>query len=161
MKKITLYLSIFITLLLAACDNGGDCNIYNVAYYRSLFYSIDAETGLEQEYTFPQTVSASLIVNGNDSIVASNITNASELALPMCYTQERDTLLLHFDNTYTDTLFIEHTNIPYFISMDCGMGMYHNIESVYHTRNFIDSVIIVQPFVNFNANENLKLYIAE
>lgn len=146
---------------MTGCDNGGDCKIYNTAYYRTLFCSTDAITGEEIPYTFPEPVDIRLIVNGNDSLVMNNMTSNTEIALPMCYTQECDTLLLEFGSIVTDTLFVEHTNIPYFISMDCGTGMYHNITGLRHTNNFIDSAAIIHPFINFDANENIKLYIAE
>ncbi|MBQ6694083.1 MAG: hypothetical protein IJN24_04315 [Bacteroidaceae bacterium] len=161
MKKILTTTFILLTLIIAACDNGGDCNINNVSLYRTLFYGINAETGEEERYQFTEQVSVSLMVNGTDSIVVNQLTAATELALPMCYTQETDTVILQFGTITNDTLFVEHTNIPYFISMDCGTGMYHNLKAVRHTTNFIDSARIVYPFINFDAHENIKLYIAQ
>ena len=161
MKKQLIALTALLTLLLSACDNGGDCKLYNTAYYRTLLRSIDATTGREIPYTFPLAIDVRLMVNGNDSLVLNNMTSETELALPMSYTHECDTLLLQFGSTATDTLYVEHTNIPYFISMDCGTGMYHNITALRHTNNFIDSALILHPFLNFDANENIKLYIAE
>lgn len=161
MKRVFTIIIALITITLSGCDNGGDCKIYNTAYYRTLFRSIDAITGEEIPYTFSEPLDIRLIVNGIDSLVINNMTSDTELALPMCYTQECDTLLLEFGTLITDTLFVEHTNIPYFISMDCGTGMYHNITKLRHTNNFIDSAAIIQPFINFDANENIKLYLAE
>ena len=161
MKRTISAILLLFVIILSACDNGGDCKIYNTAYYRTLFRSIDAITGDEVPYTFPEPLDIRLVVNGSDSLVINNMTNDTELALPMCYTQECDTLLLEFGTITTDTLFVEHTNIPYFISMDCGTGMYHNITGLRHTKNFIDSAAIIHPFINFDANENIKLYIAE
>lgn len=152
-------LALLAIMLIAGCDNGGDCSIYNVSYYRALFYNID-DKGKEQPHSFPEPLDVSLVVNGTDSVVVNNMTSSTELALPMCYTQECDTLVLHFGYA-DDTLYIGHTNIPYFISMDCGTGMYHELTSITHTRNFVDSVSIVHPYINFDANENIKIYIAE
>lgn len=161
MKRTISAMLLLFVIILSACDNGGDCKIYNTAYYRTLFRSTDAITGDEVPYTFPEPLDIRLVVNGSDSLVINNMTSDTELALPMCYTQECDTLLLEFGTITTDTLFVEHTNIPYFISMDCGTGMYHNITGLRHTKNFIDSAAIIHPFINFDANENIKLYIAE
>ena len=161
MKRTISAILLLFVIILSACDNGGDCKIYNTAYYRTLFRSIDDITGDEVPYTFPEPLDIRLVVNGSDSLVINNMTSDTELALPMCYTQECDTLLLEFGTITTDTLFVEHTNIPYFISMDCGTGMYHNITGLRHTKNFIDSAAIIHPFINFDANENIKLYIAE
>lgn len=161
MRRTIYAIITLVAIALTGCDNGGDCKIYNTAYYRTLFRSIDAATNEEIPYTFPEPLDIRLVVNGNDSLVMNNMTSDTELALPMCYTKECDTLLLEFGSFITDTLFVEHTNIPYFISMDCGTGMYHNITGLRHTRNFIDSAVIIHPFINFDANENIKLYIAE
>ncbi len=161
MKRTISAILLLFVIILSTCDNGGDCKIYNTAYYRTLFRSIDAITGDEVPYTFPEPLDIRLVVNGSDSLVINNMASDTELALPMCYTQECDTLLLEFGTITTDTLFVEHTNIPYFISMDCGTGMYHNITGLRHTKNFIDSAAIIHPFINFDANENIKLYIAE
>lgn len=147
--------------IMVCCDNGGDCKLNNVSYYRTGFYSIDGTTGKVQEYQFPLTVDASLMINGKDSIVAYHLTQAKELTLPMCYTQETDTVILHFGEITKDTLFVKHTNIPYFISMDCGMGMYHNLNAVEHTKNLVDSAVVIHKLINFDAHENIKLYIAQ
>ena len=161
MKIIT---NIILTLLLAlfvSCDNGGDCKINNVSYYRVKFYSINSETGLEQNTQFPDQISVSLVVNGTDSTVVNHVTDATDLALPMSYTNSCDTVLIEFGSIEIDTLFVNHTNIPYFISMDCGMGMYHDITSVEKSGSLIDSVAVVYSHINFDRNENLKVYIAE
>lgn len=157
-----LILVLLLTFAIASCDNGGDCSIYNVAYYRTLFYNaITDENDKEEPYQFYETIDVSLVINGKDSVVANHLTEATELTLPMCYTQECDTVVLHIGNNVEDTLFVEHTNIPMFLSMDCGTAMYHNITAIRHTNNYIDSVAIVHPFVDFNAHENVKLYITE
>lgn len=161
MKRIIgISFAILVFALLTGCDNGGDCNINNVSYYRTIFYNIDSDTGKEVKHQFPEEVNVSLVVNGNDSTVVNNMTDATDLALPMCYTQECDTVIIEFGNI-TDSMFVKHTNIPYFISMDCGTGMYHMITGVDHTNNLIDSVAVVYKQVNFDSHENIKLYIAQ
>lgn len=161
MKYLHTIAAILTILCIIACDNGGDCNINNVSLYRTVFYSINSETNEEELYQFPEAVSVSMVINGADSTVVNHLTASTELALPMCYTQETDTVILHFAELADDTLFIEHTNIPYFISMDCGTGMYHELKAVRHTTNFVDSAAIVYPHINFDAHENIKLYIAQ
>lgn len=162
-NKIKSLISVLLlTFAIASCDNGGDCSIYNVAYYRTLFYNaISGENNKEQPYQFYETINVSLVINGKDSVVANHLTEATELTLPMCYTRECDTVVLHIGENVEDTLFVEHTNIPMFLSMDCGTAMYHNITAIRHTNNYIDSVAIVHPFVDFDAHENVKLYITE
>jgi hypothetical protein len=108
-----------------------------------------------------EALTVSLIVNGRDSIVVNHIENADMLQIPMSYTNTCDTVTYNYESGFSDTLFISHENIPYYISMECGTVMYHRINSVGHTRNMIDSIAIAQNFVNFDGNENLKVYFIE
>ena len=159
-KKMALHAMILCSLLTAGCDSGYDCGIEKTSYNRIKFYNID-ENNIESEYNFPEVLTVSLVINGKDSIVVNHITNASNLQLPMSYTHDCDTLVFSYENDATDTLFVKHENIPYFISMECGLAMYHRIQSVKHTDAFIDSVAIINDYVNFDYNENIKLYLVQ
>lgn len=146
------------TAVLNSCDNGYDCSLDNTAYNRINFYNIN-EAGIENKFEFPQTLTASLMINGNATVIVNNIYNASSLELPMSYTNECDTTILKYEGNITDTLYITHENIPYYISMECGTVMYHKILSLQYTKNFIDSAAIVNDYVKFDHNENIKLYL--
>ncbi|MBR5859929.1 MAG: hypothetical protein IKY71_01130 [Bacteroidaceae bacterium] len=146
--------------LFTGCDNGYDCSIENTAYNRINFYSTN-EYGIEETLEFPQTISVTMMVNGNETIVVNHVSNASGLQLPMSYTNDCDTTIIRYDNNITDTIYIAHENIPYYISMECGTVMYHKILSLQHTHNFIDSAAIVNDYVNFDYNENIKLYLVK
>lgn len=102
-----------------------------------------------------------MMVNGNETIVVNHVSNASGLQLPMSYANDCDTTIIRYDNNITDTIYIAHENIPYYISMECGTVMYHKILSLQHTHNFIDSAAIVNDYVNFDYNENIKLYLVK
>lgn len=143
------------------CENGGDCNINNVSYNRIYLYKADPETQTEEKSVYTGTLTVSLVVNGKDSIVVNHVSQFSELAVPMCYTQECDTLVFLYENDERDTLFVEHTNTPFFIALDCGMGMFHNLKGLRYTNSFIDSAKIEYPLVDFDAHENIKLYLAQ
>ncbi len=163
MKKRLYHIIIAIIgiLVISNCDNGGDCNINNVSYNRIALYSIDNETGRETVTKYSGTLTISLMINGKDSIVVNHVTNIDEIALPICYTQECDTVLIEYETEDIDTLYVGHTNIPYFISLDCGTGMYHKLTDLRYTKNFIDSAAIITPNINFDPHENIKLYIAQ
>lgn len=168
-KKIMMKKNIFTALVallmltIFSCDNGADCNINNVAYNRIQLYGAitDNDTIAGNKYSYPDTLTVKLIINGNDSIIINRMVGASELQLPVCFTQECDTLVMEYSNADNDTLYIEHTNIPYFVSSDCGMAMYHHLIAVRHTNSLIDSAAINEAFINYDWNENIKLYIIE
>lgn len=148
------------TLLLGACDSGYDCGIEKTSYNRITFYNID-EYNIESEYQFPEPLTVSLMVNGEATVVVNHISNTSSLQLPMSYTNECDTLVFTYESSATDTLYVDHENIPYFISMECGLAMYHRLRSIRHTNAFIDSVAIINDYINFENNENVKLYLVQ
>lgn len=155
----SLVLAVTALLFAAGCDSGYDCSIENTAYNRIGFYN--AEDGTDAKYEFPDILDVSMMINGRDSIVVNRITYASELQLPMSFTNECDTVIFSYGYNVTDTLFVKHDNIPYFVSMECGTAMYHRITEITHTTAFIDSVVIVNDYINYDYNENVKLYLAK
>lgn len=159
-KEITALTLLLCTLLCPGCDGGYDCALDNIAYNRIKFYSFN-EYGAETEYAFPDYMTVSIMVNGRDSIVVNHITNAKELTLPMSYTHGCDTVIMIFFDRYNDTLYINHENIPIYQSMECGVIMHHRLTGTVHTRNLIDSIAIKSAEINFNPNENIKLYFVE
>ena len=159
-KETTALALLLCTLLFPGCDGGYDCALDNIAYNRIKFYRIN-EYGAEGEYAFPEYMTASIMINGRDSIVVNHATNAKELTLPMSYTNACDTLILNFFDRYNDTLYINHENIPIYQSMECGVIMHHRLTGAAYTRNFIDSRAIKSAEINFNPNENIKLYFIE
>ncbi|MBQ3152485.1 MAG: hypothetical protein IJB77_03365 [Bacteroidaceae bacterium] len=165
MKNISIsaLLTAIVLLITASCDNGADCNINNVAYNRIQLYSAitDVDTIVSGKYSYPDTLTVKLVINGNDSIIVNRLVGASELQLPVSFTQECDTLVFEYSGADNDTLYIERTNIPYFVSSDCGMAMYHHLTGLRHTRSLIDSASINEAFINYDWNENIKLYIIE
>lgn len=148
------------SLLSTGCDSGYDCALDNIAYNRIKFRTIDSN-GVESEYAFPEPLTVSLMVNGHDSIVVNHVTNAKELTLPVSYTSECDTVILSFFDNYCDTLYIGHSNIPIYQSMECGVIMHHRLTGTEYTANIIDSMAINNANVNFDYNENIKLYFTE
>ena len=156
--KILTFLAIAV-MTLTACDNGYDCHLENTAYNRIGFYSsADSVTG---KYALPETLTVSIMINGTDSILVNHITDTDGLQLPMSYTNSCDTVIFNYNDEITDTLYVAHENILYYQSMECGTVMYHKLDSITHTNRFIDSVSIVQQYVKFDPNENVKIYFIE
>ena len=158
--RIFVLLSAICSLFCTGCEGGYDCALDNIAYNRVKFYTIN-EYGKETEYAFPEPLTVSMMVNGRDSIVMNYATNAKELTLPMSYTSNCDTVILNFFDRHYDTLYINHNNIPIYQSMECGVIMHHRLTGTGHTGYFIDSMAIKNATVNFDHNENIKLYFIE
>lgn len=153
-----IYLAAFtIALLLMSCENGYDCYLENVAYNRIGFYRSDST---EVKYEFPEALTVSLMINGENTIAVNHIQDTDNLMLPISHTSECDTVIFNYENNITDTLYVQHENIPYYQSMECGVIMYHKLKDIEHTGIYIDSVAIVQENVKFDANENVRIFFA-
>ena len=103
------------------------------------------------------------ITTGTDEhILVNRMLGASEWEIPMSYWQDEDTLSLHVTGegySLTDTVWIQKTNMPHFESPDCPTPMFHEITAVRSTHHFIDSVTIVQAYVNYAQTENIQLHL--
>lgn len=58
----------------------------------------------------------------------------------------------------TDTLFISHRNKPYFTNLDCSTMMFYELTSTTATRHRLDSIQIINPNIDNNEKENIKIY---
>jgi hypothetical protein len=160
MKQIAVFLIFLCTILCSGCDSGYDCSLNNITYNRISFYTTD-EYGIESEYAMPETLTVSMMINGRDSIVVNHIQGAKEVSLPVSYAKECDTVIFSYEGRATDTLYVQHTNIPIYQSMECGVIMHHTLTGLRSTGSLIDSTAITDANVNFENNENIKVYFVE
>ena len=103
-----------------------------------------------------------------DNIVGMTVTlYSSETRQPLTLT---DTLLLRFSNdkgqAARDTLFLSHETKPHFENIDCPAAVFHKIQNVRWTSHLlrempltIDSVALINPNVNYDDTENLRVYL--
>ncbi len=135
---------------IAAC-NDTDCTTSNTAYVN---YNIYDANGNSVSLTGPVTVTAA----GTDSVLINQESNLQSMQLPLRYTSTEDTFVVHLSEVLFDTIFVTHQNIPHFISMECGTGMYYHIDNARCTRRIFDSISVVNPDINFDANEHIQMY---
>ena len=109
-RGFALVILIATCMLLAACG-GEDCVINNTVMVTMNFYASDGSpVMLNDELT------VAVVRPGNDSIVLNR--RVPPLGFPsLGYTDESDTFVFRFGLTnIVDSVFIHHTNQPYFIS---------------------------------------------
>lgn len=135
---------------IAACSDT-DCTTSNTAYVN---YNIYDANGNSVSLTGPVTVTAA----GTDSVLINQESNLQSMQLPLRYTSTEDTFVVHLSEVLFDTIFVTHQNIPHFISMECGTGMYYHIDNARCTRRIFDSISVVNPDINFDANEHIQMY---
>lgn len=142
-----------VCLLLQACNNQDLCRSnQHAAQIRllSLYASSDKDTTM--------TVSAHGL-GRTDSVYAKE--SLSSLYLPLDFDGDPDTTsyVLNLDNS-TDTLHIVHRKELDFVSGDCGYVFKFDIDTVWFTKNAIDSAYINLSTIKYDENAvNIKLYI--
>ena len=109
--------------------------------------------------TTEQTAWDSITVQGihNDSVLYDNQKNVSQLALPL----RNDTNITMYSLKWhgmEEILYIRHDNTLQFVSMACGCVIYHNIDSVWCSGTWIDSVRLINSAVETVQQENVKVF---
>jgi hypothetical protein len=140
----------------AACTSI-DCPLNNVVYSRFTFYG--TTDGKTSAVSLEDTLTVTAV--GTDSVLVNKDYGASSLSLPVSYYNQTDVLLFLYASTAGqahDTLWIDKTNYEHFESPDCPTAMFHNIQGIRHTRNFIDSIVVENPVIDYNENNNFKIY---
>lgn len=139
-------------LCLAACS-GEDCPINNTVAGKMVFYN-----HLGDPVAINGMLSVSVVRPQGDSIVLNRKNNAAEVAFPLSYTHETDTLIFDYNGGMAyDTLYVSHTNTPTLVSVACGTAMFHSLTTVRSTHYVIDTLIIKSPEVNYDERENIQV----
>ena len=61
-------------------------------------------------------------------------------------------------NGVTDTLEFRYWSYPHLVTKECGYTFYHHIDTVYHTKNAIDSISKTDENVTTINGENFRIY---
>lgn len=171
MKQILSFLLIVFCLSWIVGCSENDCSLNNNPMNSISF--MDSKT--KKPVTFLDTLTVTTL--GTDSILINRMTKTSKLSLPLRYeggttsyvfkyTMVRyDTIAttpkLEIDTIITtarDTIGMNYTDEKHFISLDCGIAAYFNLDSLWSTRYLIDSVRIVNPAIDENEKTNIEIY---
>lgn len=160
MKNVKKLLSAVMTTVLltfAACD-AVECPINNVVYSTYGFYAV--ENGVAGSVSVLDTLT--ITAGGSDSILINRLQGGSSVHIPVSYTATTDTLIFHFVNEAQehreDTIWIDKENIRHYESPNCPASMFHIVTSTRWTGLLIDSVVIVNPNIDYNVSENFQIY---
>ena len=95
-----------------------------------------------------------------DTILLNRLSKASTFKLPMSYFNGEDTLVISYSSiALPDTIKITHDSYPYVELPECGSYRFHYITNVQTTDRHIDHIEISNPKVNYDGNENIKIYL--
>ena len=153
-----LFLGVFLCsaggFALLACGETTDCSLSGRP--SPLFNFMDKST-LKVKKLDSLTVVALNTVRG-DSIVLNKTANVSSATLPLSYANTKTVLVFKYPKKVVDTIWVTHVNTEHFLSMECGITMFHNIEKVECTHNLINSIAIINSGVNTNEKENIRVF---
>ena len=159
MRKIVIILFV---AAIAACTSI-DCPVQNTVY---TVYNLKKADGTTDTLRYDTLWVWSPRVDGTDTLLVNRLcgTNATNFNLPISYTQPEDiictALLDTLGNLYLDTIRIKKENTPHFESVDCQAAYFHEITAASSTHRIIDTIIINNPFVNYDAStEHFHLYL--
>lgn len=137
-----------------SCSEEADCSMAARAMIRCYIYTLGDGQTVENDTLDSLTVTA----YGTDSVIINNQKKVHDIMLPLQYTADSTKLVFRYSKTLTDTLVIRHTNIPYFLSMDCGFQMKQSINNVRSSYNYLDSFYVSSNEADINGKENIKLF---
>lgn len=96
-------------------------------------------------------------LDGLDTVLLNRSVKTDSFSLPMSYVRAEDVLvftLTDTTNTVTrDTVWVSKTNRPHFESVDCALSYFHTITGVKSTNHAIDSIIIKNTEVTYDASK--------
>ena len=127
-----------------------DCPLNNTVYTK---YKLQGDV---KKLTGSLTISTTK-VDGEDSILINKDVDVDSFSLPMSYRQDKDSLFFEVttqdERVFKDTVTVFKENYSHFESVDCSPSFFHTITDVKTTHNIIDSIVINNKEVNYNASK--------
>src|SRR5690554_759769 len=150
--RIWLIMGMGLLIFTTSCNPDSIClssqNAVQTGFY-SAYSSVNKDTVLAKASAFG--------VGLNDSIYSKE--GVQKMFLPLSYRHDTTAFVIE-NNTLKDTIWFGHTKELFFISRKCGFSFNFQIDTVWSTHAFIDSVALELNSVNYNENiENVKIYI--
>ena len=94
-----------------------------------------------------------------DTILVNKAVGKSSISLPMSYYNSADTLIFTYASiSRKDTIEVSHDNYTHIELPECGAHYFHTITSIDYTEAAIDHIEINNPTVNYDGNENIRIY---
>ena len=99
----------------------------------------------------------------SDSVMKTSVSGSSALEIRLDPASEVTKLRFDFalkqpTDTIRDTVTFYYENHDYFVSIDCGCVVFHYIDSIGHTNNFIKKIAITNPEITNEKTPNFTIY---
>ena len=148
MRKIKPCL-VFMVLAMVGCTSL-DCPLNNTTYTK--YRLMGNITTLNDTMTISTTKT-----EGTDSVLINKDVKVDSFILPMSYHQPEDVFYFEIRNqenqVFKDTVTVKKEDFSHFESVDCNPAFFHTITEVKTTHNLIDSIVINNKDVNYDASK--------
>lgn len=159
MKLNRLITTSLLAVFLTACNSSDDCreetDVKLTIDFMTRTYDNNSKT-----YKNAALVIDSLTVRGlgSDSLIYNNSKKLKSIKLPLRIGSDETAFEIRF-NDITDTLYFHHNNNDqYFISLECGCVVAHEILRISTTAHFSDSIIINNKDVNNIETTHIQIF---
>jgi len=127
-----------------------DCPLNNTTYTK--YRLMGNITTLKDTMTISTTKT-----EGTDSVLINKDVKVDSFILPMSYHQPEDVFYFEIRNqenqVFKDTVTVKKEDFSHFESVDCNPAFFHTITEVKTTHNLIDSIVINNKDVNYDASK--------
>ena len=127
-----------------------DCPLNNTTYTK--YRLMGNITTLNDTMTISTTKT-----EGTDSVLINKDVKVDSFILPMSYHQPEDVFYFEIRNqenqVFKDTVTVKKEDFSHFESVDCNPTFFHTITEVKTTHNLIDSIVINNKDVNYDASK--------
>lgn len=127
-----------------------DCPLNNTTYTK--YRLMGNITTLNDTMTISTTKT-----EGTDSVLINKDVKVDSFILPMSYHQPEDVFYFEIRNqenqVFKDTVTVKKEDFSHFESVDCNPAFFHTITEVKTTHNLIDSIVINNKDVNYDASK--------
>jgi len=152
MRKIAVAI---LTAIVATACTSIDCPVENTVY---TVYQLQKPDGTTDTLTVDTMWIYTPRADGTDTLLVNRLcgSSATTFNLPISYTQPEDVICLITKDTigtiWQDTIRILKENYPHFENVDCQASYFHSITAVRSTHRIIDTVLINNATVNYDAS---------
>jgi hypothetical protein len=150
-KKLYLYFWLIVLLTWQLACTPESCMQETQSYARVTFY--ENGTG---KIKAPDTLTVYGIGLEN-KLIYNKTLNATSALLPLDASVENCDFVFII-NGLKDTVIINYSSYPHFISKECGFTFFHKLESVYSSQNKIDTISIKNNSVIIPNEDNIKIF---
>lgn len=154
MKKIISYNAIFsfsLLLLLAVSCTPESCFEETNAYVKGTFYSTATGKAATPDSITMYGVDMSKVKLYNKA------TGVQPAYIPLNAGSGSSSFVIKI-NGIRDTVTFSYSSSPHLLSMECGYTFYHTLDTVFHTKNQIEDIIIKNENVTTLKEENIRIF---